>query len=779
MAEYPKVSQNPLVFHKMGYYAILMKHDYTARKIRTEGRNFYSVAFRHPRKHEKGKPGRQVCRGLGTDNDAEADRLVADLNRLLSTPELHALGGDQEARRRGFDPRVIEIFYQGLDASSIDHRALREELLPLPVGYPKNLLLGITGSGKSTLLRRLIGSAADRFPATSINRTTTCQLEIITGAKNYCAVATFLSQHQTQQEVVESLSAALIKIVKGADDDAVMTELLEQSDMRFRLKYLLGNWDTEELEDEFSITPEVSEESDNDPTTNSRAQRTFLEKVLKRLRKIAVEARAQVEPYLGKLESLIGDDQDYALDEIQEAAEQADAFLDVVSDVMSEIRTRFESVMEGKFTKSSTGWPSAWTWTAPESKRAEFFNVLRQFTGNSKSQWGNLLTPLVNGVRVQGPFAPEWASENYHHVFIDTEGLLHARANADVPTDLTTLFKTVDSIVLVESAKNALSSPAAVKVFEAVASTGYTKQFALVFTHMDHASGEDLRDGKSKKEKVFGGVRNALDNQVAKTLSRDAARHLETQLQFNTFYFAHLDGRYPTKDEAQVAKFEKRLGLQLSEFVISLAARKQPDLRLRSYPKYSMRSLGLAVREASLAFIESWDAKLGFKPMESERAVPWQSVKALSHRYAEGWLRDGFWLRPIDQLAANLRNVLTKFLDNPIGWGGRPASDDEKQSILDGLKKKIADPLAEIAETRLQKAPVAQWQAAYGLRNTGSTAIRRNNVRSILQSQIPVPDSRSDRASEIWMQQIEDLVAAVLAEVQKNAELLDDQKPRQ
>ncbi|HVZ65027.1 MAG TPA: hypothetical protein VG838_13475 [Opitutaceae bacterium] len=751
-----------------------MKHEYTARKIRTEGRNFFSVAFRHPRKQERGKPGRQVCRGLGTDNEAEADRLVADLNKLLSTSELHAVGGDQEARRRGFDPLVIEIFYQGMDASNTDHRELRDQLLPLPVGYPQNLLLGITGSGKSTLLRRLIGSSAERFPATSINRTTTCQLEIITGAKNYSAVATFLSQHQTQQEVVESLSAAVLKIVKGVNDAGVMTELLEQSDMRFRLKYVLGNWETDELEDEFTVTPDSTEQDGEAPSADLRAQRKFLEKLLKRLRKIATDARAQVEPHLGKLEDLIGDDQDYALDEIQEAAEQADEFLDLVSDVMSEIRARFDAIGEGKFTKSSTGWPSAWTWTAAENKKAEFFNFLRQFTGNAKSQWGTLLTPLVNGFRVQGPFKPEWAPDSYNHVFIDTEGLLHARANADVPTELTALFKTVDSIVLVESAKNALNSPAAVKVFEAVASTGYTKHFALLFTHMDHASGEDLRDGKSKKEKVFGGVRNVLDNQVAKTLSRDAARHLEAQLQRNTFYFAHLDGRFPTKDESQIAKFEKRLGQQLSDFVICLAARKQPDLRLPAYPKYSMRSLGLAVREASLAFIESWDAKLGFKPMESERTVPWQSLKALSHRYAEGWLRDGFWLRPIDQLAANLRNVLTKFLDNPIGWGGKPVSDEEKQSILDGLKKKIADPLAGIAETRLQKMPVAEWQTAYGLRSTGSTAIRRNNVRSILQSQIPVPDSRSDRASEAWMQQIEDLVAGVVEQVQRDAEIIHD-----
>ena len=751
----------------------MKKHIYTARKQKSEGRNYFSVAFRHPMKQEQGRPGRQICRGMKTDNEARADAVVAGLNELLAATDLHSLAGEEEARRRGFDPQVIEIFYEGLEpGSTVSPQELRNQMLPFPEGHTLNLLAGITGSGKSTVLRRLIGSTAERFPATSINRTTTCPLEIITGADGYTAAITILSQHQTQQEVVESLSAAVLKAVKGEKDARVMAELLEQSDMRFRLKYILGDWEDEESDDEFVVVSDADEEDNDDGTSNQQAQRAFMERILKQIRRVGDAARASVEPYLGKLDNLIGDDLDYALDEIQDAAEQSDDFLDMVADVMSEIRFRFDGITEGKFSKSPTGWPAAWIWSVAADRKKDFFEAIRKFTGNSRPQWGTLLTPLVNGVRVAGPFRPEWAVANYNHIFIDTEGLLHGRTNTDVPTELTEFFKMVDSIILVESAKNALSSPAAAKFFEAVASTGYTKSFALLFTHMDHASGEDLRDGKAKKEKIFGGVRNVLENQIAKTLSRDAARHLEIQLQTNTFYFAHLDGKFPTKDEVQIQKFEKRLGKQLLEFAICLAARKQPDLRLPGYPKYSMRSLGLAVREASLAFIESWEAKLGFKYVDGETTVPWQSLKALSHRYAEGWLRDGFWLRPIDQLTANLRNVLTKFLDNPIEWGGKPISDQEKMVVLDALKKRIADPLAIIAEERLRKLPMAEWQAAYGLRGKGTTVTRRHNVRSIFQAQIPVPESRSDRASEKWMEQIEKIVTHVVEEFQKEAELI-------
>ena len=628
----------------MQYSALLMKyHIYTARKQKIEGRNYFSVAFRHPLKQDKGKPGRQITKGLGTDSEAEADKLVADLNLILSTPALHALASEQEARRLGVDPRIIEIFYEGIEPANSNHRELRDQMLPFPDGHTQNLLMGITGSGKSTLLRRLIGSVADRFPATSINRTTTCQLEIITGGRDYTAAVTFISQHQTQQEVVESLSAAVLKAVKAEKDDRVMAELLEQSDMRFRLKYILGGWDDEDSDDEFIVMGDSEEEDTNDVSSDQQEQRVFLEKLLKQIRVVAEAARASVEPYLGKLEELIGDDLDYALDEIQEAAEQSDAFLDMVSGVMAEISARFDAVTDGKFTKSSTRWPLAWKGSATADDKKTFFEVLRKFTGNSKPQWGTLLTPLVNGVRVHGPFRPEWATAHYDHVFIDTEGLLHGRANADVPAELTELFKKMDSIVLVESAKNALSSPAAAKAFEAVASTGYTKSFALAFTHMDHASGEDLRDGKAKKDKVFGGVRNVLDNQIAKTLSRDAARHLETQLLTNTFYFAHLDGKFPTKDEAQIKKFEKRLGHQLAWSLHGLSRRQEgtgPAAAGLSKIQYAQPRTGGARSKPSFHRELGSQAGVQICGRRDDRSVAeFESLVApLRRRLAEGWL---------------------------------------------------------------------------------------------------------------------------------------------
>ena len=81
---------------------------------------------------------------------------------------------------------------------------------------------------------------------------------------------------------------------------------------------------------------------------------------------------------------------------------------------------------------------------------------------------------------------------------------------------------------------------------------------------------------------------------------------------------------------------------------------------------------------------------------------------------------------------------------SPIDWGGKPVSDDEKRAILDGLKQEIGDALPAIAQDRLRNLPLDDGKEAYKPRLKGSTTVRRQRVRTILQMQIPVPEFVSD-----------------------------------
>lgn len=493
---------------------------------------------------------------------------------LYARPDLHSVGSRADALRE-FDAAIVDIFYGDLDPSATNHRALRERLLPLPAMGPglavRTLILGNSGVGKTTLLRRLIASdpERDRFPATSTNRTTTCDIEIVTGRPDYSAAVTFLSRHQVQQEVIESLSNAVLRAIESAPDEIVMKDLLDDTDQRFRLKYVLGGWAPASRK-----TPASSSFGGKARKSSKPAESPpFLVEALTSVRAIAASARQGVESVLGELEDIKDEERNYALDEMQREGEASEPFQDLVNAIMEAIEERFEGFegfegfagsQRGKFNKSSTGWPEAWTCSAPAADRDAFLVTVRWFCSNYREEWGALLTPLVTGIRVAGNFRPGWvpAVEEYEHVFVDTQGLDHEKPTTELSSETTSVFAQVQNILFVESGKDSLKSQSARKVMEAIAGAGYAAKLTVVLTHMDLVEGDDIPTDEDRKEKAFSRLRSLVANEVSQNVSREAARQLAAHLDASTFYLGYLDAKkYPEDwDDEDSASFEEDLG---------------------------------------------------------------------------------------------------------------------------------------------------------------------------------------------------------------------------
>lgn len=726
---------------------------YTAVAKRNPGRAAWLVEFRHPlRNDSNGKPGRKIRKGLGTPDDVLAQKLVEELNILLSNDTYWSKGAKGEASLR-FDPRVLEIFFSEIETRALQPRQLRDSQLPLPKaedGYATAVLLGIPGAGKTTILRQLIGTdpSTERFPSTSVNRTTTFPLEVATSRDHFQAVVTFMSEHEVRFEIEESVSAAIIEGVIGDRKQAAQA-LLEKSDMRFRLKYLLGDFAKQAPEEEDpydEIEPvEIIDSFFAIAGADAEQMLATVEGVISRIIDLATQLKETVESQNGPLDQLSFEDRNAALDLIEEEAQQDDAFLEIVSDILEEIRLKFTSVTVGEFRKTTSGWPLSWSHNSTEAERNNFLTALKYFSGIAKPSWGRLLTPIVNGMRVFGPFKPAWADTDAKLVLLDTEGLGHkANASADLPEQLLPLLDEADVIVLVDSAKSGMNV-AAGKALEGIVNAGYSKKASILFTHMDAVKGDNLK-GNAKYEHVFLSLRNVVENQVAKNVSPEAARYLMERLRASSFYV----GKIQEADPAPARKELLRLFHHLAE------ARPLIFIPVGA-PVYSDDNLVLAVQKAVIAFRRTWQGYLGLSTLAATKAQPWQRIKALTRRYAEQW-DDGFPLRPTSDLTNALSAAFSQFLENPLEWTAEPTAQERREAI-DHLKASVTKALPAFTANRLREIPQPQWSAAFSLKGTGSTLTRRNRIEELYQSAVPIPDATGNKAVAILLKELKVIFA--------------------
>ena len=116
-------------------------------------------------------------------------------------------------------------------------------------------------------------------------------------------------------------------------------------------------------------------------------------------------------------------------------------FSEIALDTMDDISDRFATVNAGTIERAQTGWPIIWSYESAD--RGEFLSHVRWFSSNHHKQFGRLLTPLVDGIRVQGPFYPSSGELNRTNklVLLDGQGLGHTATTASsVSTRITQRF---------------------------------------------------------------------------------------------------------------------------------------------------------------------------------------------------------------------------------------------------------------------------------------------------------------------------------------------------
>ena len=730
------------------------KRRYSASLSQTQGRSGYSVIFRHPVRRDEatGKAGVRVRRGLSTRDDAEAERLRSELNILLGDPQYHDPTARAKTERR-FDSRVVDIFFDKMIPEEVDFPALRDAVIPLPEaepdGYRRVLFLGTTGAGKTTLVRQIIGTdpMKERFPSTSTAKTTIHDTEIVLADGDWRAVVTFASGDEVREYLNECISAAVLSAANGASDAEVLRRLLNHVNQRFRFSYVLGNGspaavlesDFEDDEEEPEEEPDLLSAEERDAIDLGDTER-LLSHTTRKLRELArrlgdnlrvqldVESeedeRVAKELFEEELDNLLRDEED---------------FHQVGDALIEEIEKRFDLLPPGKLQKTRQGWPLAWSGVWPVKKRTEFLQAISRFSSNYAPFFGRLLTPLVNGVRVAGPFSPMWSGgETPRLVLLDGEGLGHTpESSSTVPTAISRRIETADAILLVDSATQPMQE-APLAAMREVVTTGNARKLVMAFTHFDAVKGDDLPNASAKVQRVRASAENVIAA-LGKELVPYAERALRQRLDCACFFLADL--HEPLSDATSSGKRTISQLRKLLHAVDAVIGRPQPA---QASPVYDRMNLVLAIRSAADAFHKTWRPRLGLG--DSFAKEHWTRVKALSRRLATGWADEYDTLRPVADLRKELVERVYVFVQNPLRWKGPEPAEDLKQYCFDVFADDIGRRLLALCTRRVWHERAARWQDAYYKRGAGSASVRARIIgNEIYEPAAPVPDITPSR----------------------------------
>lgn len=727
---------------------------YTASLSQAQGRSGYSISFRHPvrRAGATGKPGLKVRRGLSTRDKEEADRLLDELNLLLGDVKYHDPAARSDAERR-FDPRVVDIFFDKMVPEATDFVALRDAAIALPKsthdGYRRVLLLGTTGAGKTTLVRQLMGTdpRMERFPSTSAAKTTIHDTEIVFAHGDWRAVVTFVSRDEVREYLSECISDAVLAAIRDADDTEVLRRLLNHANQRFRFSHVLGDGPTSTFQSSDLDDDDDDAELERDEDLLSKlaadaidmtGTEELLADTVGRLRGLGSRHRDGVYATLE-----VGGDEDKRVadelleEELDHLLRDDEEFHQVADVLMEEIEKRFDLLPSGEVKKTRQGWPLSWSSEWPYDKRAEFISEISRFSSNYAPLFGQLLTPMVNGVRVAGPFSPVWnGTEVPKLVLLDGEGLGHTpNSSSTVSTAMSERIHAADAVLLVDNATQPMQA-APLAAMREVEITGNGRKLIIVFTHFEEVKGDNLRDSRAKKQHVLASAENVLAT-LGKELGLQAERTLRHRVQDACFF---LGGIHAQLSAATTSRKGTVMQLRMLLNCIECTEIEPPEL-VEAHPIYDRLDLVLPIRRAATDFRNAWRSRLGIESTPGVAKEHWATVKALSRRLGTMHKDEYGDLKPVAELCTELKKQIYRFISKPLDWEGAEPADQEKKEYFDAFANTLSLRLLEVCTRRVWNEREVQWRNAYYLRGTGSTSVRARVISDeIYEPAAPVID---------------------------------------
>lgn len=609
---------------------------------------------------------------------------------------------------------------------------IRERLLPLPTakdGYRSVLMIGTFGAGKTTTIRQLLGTnpKTERFPATNPGKTTVADAEyVLTNEEVYRAAVTFFDLRTIVQHLKENFIVAGKIAVANPSDFDVYRSLVDHHASRFRFSYLFGvpeNMD----EDLLGIPPSKD--------TNLRAKSlrdapTELLQIVSQLRNLAIEiathseSRAKADGYPdAEIQNFIEQQLDEMLS-VEKEGSLLSEFLDLAIDLICD---RIDAVESGSLEFDESGWPISWTVVA--NTRKSFLEELSLFASNDYRRFGELLFPLVNGVRVTGPFKPSWAgSEDIRLVIADSQGLEHASVGNVEAEDM----DRYDIVAVVDNAVQPMQQAPWERLCH-LASSGSAAKTRVLFSKFDQAGGDGLGTLRDRVRWIQANFNNPIERD-REVYGPSVTRLLQKLATERTFYLGHLN------EILDIGNREHEFTItQLKKFISSVFEEEPTLDEELPIPVISRRKIWEAVKRAGESFRTRWKGYLGVVSNNDYPKAHWATMKALTRRLGEGWAEEHGHLAPVAHFRSPLEREMFDVLAEPERWTVTGATDAAKDEAVQKLARLLQPTLREISQHRVSSSKRTSWFHAYSRMGNGSSYVRAQIVdNQVVNAAAPV-----------------------------------------
>ena len=604
--------------------------------------------------------------------------------------------------------------------------AIREREIPLPTpesGYARVLLVGATGAGKTTLLRQLLGThpRTERFPSTSTAKTTIFNTEfIVAHGTPYRAAVSFMPHGELFEHLFEIVQETFARYVERRTERQVLRAFMEHPEQRFRLNYILGNPasdDDDEPDDDLS--------PDGDDGEGEAPVPEVLTTYFRRLEGLHAEFAGDVRA-AGVPEAI--DDAQQVYDALHSRVRTEPTVREFVDDLIDEICRRVEAVEDGTLSLDAKDWPECWTFETND--RARFIAVVSRFTSNHYRQFGKVVTPVVSGVRIAGPFVPTWAVDRgaYRYVLIDGEGLGHApRSASSVATSLTLQMSAADVVILADNAAQPVQA-AALSVVRNLVNTGNVAKLVVAFTHFDQVVGPNIPDVQDRKDHVWASLTNGLHSLEGDGVAEASIRRIEDHLEGRVAFLSRLH-------EASLSAMTRReldgLARMLST---ALEARRALTAPATKGPRLDAGEVMGGVRAAIAWYLGRWSTLLKHRDPFLARHIGsgveqfgdagvgqhWTRIKALSRRLEAG--QDQYAdLKPVADWHRAMMEGIGRVIDAAVAATPGLVGDADVTRQVDALKDALSRRLIARGTRVLVSDAQEDWAQAYAVSGRGSS----------------------------------------------------------